>query len=82
MMSAVQVVKASVVKVAAITSVVAVGPQMAQAKTAFSQTDLAAVGLETADVPPSMQAASFTIAVVLPWLEHVRSEAAKALSEM
>ncbi|WP_434716376.1 hypothetical protein [Paraburkholderia sp. A3RO-2L] len=83
MMSAVQVMKvASVLKVVGIAGGVAVAPQVAEAKTSFSQTDLAAVGLGAADVPAAMHASSFTIAAVLPWLEHVRSEAAKALTEM
>lgn len=82
-MSAVQVVNvASVLRVAAITGAVAVAPQVVEAKTSFSQTDLAAVELESADVSPAMHAPSFTIAAVLPWLDRVRSEAAKALTEM
>jgi hypothetical protein len=83
MMSAVQVVNvACVLKVAAVAGIVAVAPQVAEAKTSFSQADLAAVELETTDVSPAMQASSFTIAAVLPWLERVRHEAAKALTEM
>lgn len=81
-MSVVCVNVASFMKVAVLGGIVAAAPQLAEAKTSFSKSDLAAVGLEAADVSPAMQSSSFSISAVLPWMEQVREEAAKALAEM
>lgn len=87
-MRAVQVLNTEKASVTVIQSAVvammalAGSPPAALTKAQFTRADLAAAGLESADVSVEMRGESFTIAAVLPWFEQVRRGAADALAEM